>query len=226
MVEELTDEEIEKRATALVKERDANLRNGKRPQKLAYRVETGSIVPCEICGKPVCQAWNFLRVRCAYCDAVYKRIYKLYSVRRARFYKVHGKPKRHLKEGRHCCRRACKFCGSCVHVGNNGYCRECVAAGFDNVHKMTGRTNGWDVKPKAKPVPVADGWRGRPCAGGGTRNFQQFELSLCRSPSTPLTEQRERDRMRAKARKARYNARQKALKDEAEAGNDLPNGQD
>lgn len=194
MAEELTDEEIEERATALVNERDANLRNG--GKRAGYGVKSdmiGTVLPCEICGAPVMQVGGLVRLRCARCGRIYNKIYKRLSVTRTRAYakrksereaahlppveppKSAPPPKQTIGK--------CKYCGMVDVVNKHGYCRECVAEGLDRLHATTGRTNGWDAKPKKKKVLVKDGWRGRPCAGGMSHDFDRFRVSL----GAPLT---------------------------------------
>ena len=58
----------------------------------------------------------------------------------------------------------CPYCGRLTKAE---YCGECVRNGYDHLHQFTGRSNGWDKRAKADDVSVADGWRGRPVAGGG-----------------------------------------------------------
>lgn len=43
----------------------------------------------------------------------------------------------------------CLYCGRPAY-GAEHYCAKCVKEGLDNLHRVTGRTNGWD-KPKPKP---------------------------------------------------------------------------
>lgn len=192
MAEELTDEEIEKRATALVNERDANLRNG--GKRACFGVKhgmSGKVLPCEICGAPVMQGGGLVRLRCVRCGKIYNKIYKRLSVTRTRAYAKRkaereaahlppaeppkpAPPKQTIGQ--------CKYCGMVNVVNKHGYCRECVAEGLDRLHAATGRTNGWDAKPKKKAL-VKDGWRGRPCAGGMSHDFDRFRVSL----GAPLT---------------------------------------
>lgn len=40
----------------------------------------------------------------------------------------------------------CKFCGRTTKSAAYEYCMSCIRDGFANVHKLTGRTNGWDKK--------------------------------------------------------------------------------
>lgn len=40
----------------------------------------------------------------------------------------------------------CRYCGREVDSAFLDYCKSCVYEGFANVHKITGRTNGWDKK--------------------------------------------------------------------------------
>lgn len=71
------------------------------------------------------------------------------------------------------CAKRCKFCGSSNDVRSNGFCRTCMSAGLNNVYEITGKSNGWDVRG-ADAVPVQDGWRGRPVAGGGSLALSKF----------------------------------------------------
>jgi len=71
------------------------------------------------------------------------------------------KPKRVVRGG-----HPCPFCGKPTR---RQYCYECTREGYDNIHRTTGRTNGWNTRRGDAPkVKVAGGWRGQPCAGGAT----------------------------------------------------------
>lgn len=62
----------------------------------------------------------------------------------------------------------CKYCGSTRHVAKNMFCRNCLKEGYDNVYRITHRSNGWDrVMPEG--MKVVGGWRGQRVAGGGQR---------------------------------------------------------
>ncbi len=209
----MTDEEKMPRIAAIVAERIAAVKRG---DNFASRTggRTADILPCIVCGDPVPQGRAVKpRLMCGACYTMFLHEYKLAydrEIRRER----HG--------ASHCCKRACKYCGSRVHVRKSGYCAECISAGFDDLHKFTGRTNGWDAKPKAKPVPVVAGWRGRPCAGCGSRNFTQFELSLKDTPSADaVSKALEKRQRREKYR--RWKARQEA---KAAAENNLAERQE
>lgn len=65
-------------------------------------------------------------------------------------------------------RARCLFCGNERDVDARGYCRACVREGFDHVHEVTGRTNGWD-RPQRRAAVAAGGWRGRPVSGPPSR---------------------------------------------------------
>ena len=65
-------------------------------------------------------------------------------------------------------RPRCLRCGSRYSVDSSGYCLTCRSKGLDNIHKETGRTNGWDMPAKVK-VKAVGGWRGRPVAGRSIR---------------------------------------------------------
>lgn len=56
----------------------------------------------------------------------------------------------------------CKFCGKLTTIGD--FCRNCKNEGFDNVFRLTGRSNGWD-RVKRKRISVVSGWRGQHCVG-------------------------------------------------------------
>lgn len=58
-------------------------------------------------------------------------------------------------------RPRCRFCGNVHGVNGSGYCKPCRLAGLDDLHKATGRTNGWDRPAKPPRVAVEGGWRGR-----------------------------------------------------------------
>lgn len=61
-------------------------------------------------------------------------------------------------------RPRCLFCGRAVRSEKRQYCPACIRDGFNNVHIVTGRTNGWNFsggRTEAEP-----GWRGRPVMGG------------------------------------------------------------
>lgn len=40
--------------------------------------------------------------------------------------------------------RTCPYCGRKFHSANAQYCKLCIAEGMHWLHKVTGRTNGWD----------------------------------------------------------------------------------
>ena len=46
--------------------------------------------------------------------------------------------------------RPCPYCGRPV-FGIEEYCRKCVSEGLDNLHRVTGRSNGWDRPAPPKP---------------------------------------------------------------------------
>lgn len=58
----------------------------------------------------------------------------------------------------------CYYCGKNLGTVFAGYCRSCQTNRFDNIHAMTGKTNGWD-KTAFHNVQVPYGWRGKPVAG-------------------------------------------------------------
>lgn len=204
---DLTDEEIERRVVALVEKRDKALRDGGRrasnPDMTHGR--SGSVLPCEICGAPVVQGGGKTRLRCARCGKVYDKIYKRYSVTRTRAY-AKREEERKAAQARGEVVAAepaqpkptigkCKYCGKVNVVNKHGYCRECVEEGLNLLHQATGRTNGWDAKPKKK-VLAKGGWRGRPCAGGRAHDFDQFRVALGVSRSVPMISEREMERRR------------------------------
>ena len=236
MAEELTDEEIEKRATVFVKERDANLRNG--GKRACFGVKHGmrnKVLPCEICGAPVMQGGGLVRFRCARCGKIYNKIYKRLSVTRTRAYArrkaereaAHLPPVEPPKPAPKPPVGQCKYCGQVNVVNKYGYCRECVAEGLDRLHAATGRTNGWDAKPRQK-VLVKDGWRGRPCAGGKSHDFDQFRVALgvppVASASTPseLARRRERALALRKQRKEEEQNRQNKETQECQLDSQSP----
>lgn len=63
----------------------------------------------------------------------------------------------------------CPYCGRAV--SNGTYCRNCVEEGFDDLHAVTGRTNGWDRKHYG-PSRAKDGWRGQRCIGFGSAKLE------------------------------------------------------
>lgn len=67
----------------------------------------------------------------------------------------------------------CKYCGKHYVTTSRhrveSYCAACVRDGFDNVHRATGATSGWDKKPKER-VAIVGGWRGRVVCGGFATN--------------------------------------------------------
>lgn len=71
----------------------------------------------------------------------------------------------------------CRFCGSSSRVNASGYCVYCRLAGLDELHKATGRTNGWDRPAKPPRVPVRSEWRGRPVAGPGSYRRGTVEVA-------------------------------------------------
>lgn len=62
----------------------------------------------------------------------------------------------------------CMYCGRPTRGSNHRYCTRCLSEGFSDLHRATGKTNGWDKKAKPK-VYVESGWRGSPCIGGNIR---------------------------------------------------------
>lgn len=198
----MTDEEIERCAIALVEKRDAELRNGSDRESLNHG-STGETRPCEICGAPVVQGGGKARLRCPHCSTIYNRVYaryswaRMYAKRKAEREAAHLPPVEPPKPAPKPPVGRCKYCGQVNVVNKHGYCRECVAEGLDRLHAATGRTNGWDAKPR-KQVLVKDGWRGRPCAGGKSHDFDQFRVALgvppVASASTPSELARRRER--------------------------------
>lgn len=67
----------------------------------------------------------------------------------------------------------CKFCGGTNDVRQSGFCRTCLANGFDHVYEMTGKSNGWDRK-RYQSSQIQDGWRGQKCAGGRAASISRL----------------------------------------------------
>ncbi len=74
-------------------------------------------------------------------------------------------------------RPRCRFCGNVYSVNASGYCKPCRLAGFGDLHRETGRTNGWDRPAKPPRVAVEGGWRGRPVAGPGSDRRGTVEVA-------------------------------------------------
>lgn len=72
-------------------------------------------------------------------------------------------------------RARCLFCGNESDVDARGYCRACVRERYDNVHMLTGKTDGWD-RAERRAARTAGGWRGRPVAGPKSRLAQGVAL--------------------------------------------------
>lgn len=68
-------------------------------------------------------------------------------------------------------------CGYCGVECSQKYCWKCKAEKYDELHKATGRTNGWDKSKKKNSVSVESGWRGRPVIGGGFRIPKILEMA-------------------------------------------------
>lgn len=62
--------------------------------------------------------------------------------------------------------RRCAYCGAILISQNGKYCTRCLLEGFCEIHKETGRTNGWDKKVRDVVKVSEPGWRGQKCFGG------------------------------------------------------------
>lgn len=60
----------------------------------------------------------------------------------------------------------CPYCGR-ERILSDGYCSSCNYYGYASIHRLTGRTNGWDAAERKRALEVEGGWRGQKCAGGG-----------------------------------------------------------
>lgn len=64
----------------------------------------------------------------------------------------------------------CPYCGRKTSA-NSTYCTKCVKEGFDEVHKMFGKTNGWNQRPIRVTV-IRNGWRGRAVSGARSQSVR------------------------------------------------------
>lgn len=67
----------------------------------------------------------------------------------------------------------CRFCGR-MTVHASGFCAPCRNERLDSVYKVTGRSNGWDMKDKTARPKVSDSWRGTKIMGGFSQRERNF----------------------------------------------------
>lgn len=139
---------------------------------------------CDICGGEL-EPWSgrgAKRKRCPACAKVltgmvsrlatrerYQGIPNTSERKAARFEEAKALARAKIAAAREDPRNRCPYCGRLTKAE---YCGECVRNGYDQLHQFTGRSNGWDRQTKAADVSAADGWRGRPVAGGGRRDVR------------------------------------------------------
>ena len=73
----------------------------------------------------------------------------------------------------------CLYCGK--EVWGEVYCTKCRNQGFDDLHKATNRSNGWEREfAKRQRGVVESGWRGPKVLGGGSVRPRLMEVEIYR----------------------------------------------